>query len=127
VHDGTTGVYSNIFKFYTGYESKIENTGSLNISGYLLIQVQWYNTSNSTWEVADDTVNETTTPRIINSGEQFGLDTIFNGLLDTCDLSDYGNGTYRIHAALRDPDGNVLVCNDETDLEATYEFTVTFN
>jgi hypothetical protein len=125
VHDGTTGVYSNVCKFYTGYESKIENTGSTNISGYLLIQVQFYNTTNSTWVVADDTINETT-PRTINSGSQLGLDTVFNGLLDTSDFSDYGNGTYRIYAAFRNPDGNVLVCNDKTELEATYEFTITF-
>jgi hypothetical protein len=73
----------------------------------------------------DDTINETT-QRTINSGEKLGLDTVFNGLVDTQDLSDYGNGTYRIYAAFRDSDGNVLVCDDETELVATHEFTITF-
>jgi hypothetical protein len=125
VHDGKAGVYSGVYKFYTGRESKIENTGSTNISGYLLIQVQYYNTTNSTWVVADDAVNETTA-RMINSGGKLGLDTVFNGLVDTKDLSDYGNGTYRIYAALRDPDGDVLICNNDTELKATHEFTITF-
>ena len=89
-----------------------------------MIQVQYYNNS-STWIVADDTVNETT-PRTINSSEQFGLDTVFNGLVNTQDLSEFGNGTYRIYAAFRDPDGDVLVCDDENELVATYEFEITF-
>jgi hypothetical protein len=120
----TTGSYnvSSVYKFYTGYQSKIKNTGSTNIKGYLLIQVQYYN--GSTWIVADDTINETS-PRTINTGQQLALDTIFNGLVNTNDLT-YGNGTYRIYAAFRDPDGNILKCDDETELVATYEFTVTF-
>jgi hypothetical protein len=48
----------------------------------------------------------------------------FNGLVSTSDLSGYGNGTYRVYACFRDPDGNVLVCDDDSLMEATYEFTV---
>ncbi len=125
VSDGTDYVESSVYKFYTGYQSKIKNTGSYDIKGYLLIQVHYYNTTNSTWIVADDTINETT-PRTINTSGQLGLDTVFNGLLNTSVLSYYGNGTYRIYAAFRDIDGNVLVCNDESELNATYEFTITF-
>ncbi len=124
VSDNTSYNVSNIFKFYTGYQSKIKNTGSTNIKGYLLIQVQYYNNS-SAWIVADDTINETT-PRTVNAGQQLGLDTIFNGLVNTANLSSYGNGTYRIYAAFRDPNDNILKCDDETELVATYEFTVTF-
>jgi hypothetical protein len=125
VNDGKSTNVSDVFKFYTGYQSKIKNTGSTDIKGYLLIQVQYYNTSSSKWIVALDTINETT-PRTINSGEQFGLDTVFNGLVNTSSLSDFGSGSYRIYAAFRDPDDNVLICNDETELEVTYSFTVTF-
>ena len=39
VSDGTNTNISDVYKFYTGYESKIENTGTTNISGYLLMQV----------------------------------------------------------------------------------------
>jgi len=52
------------------------------------------------------------------------LDTIFNGLVNTSNLSEFGDGTYRVYAAFRDPDGDVLVCDDETVLEAWYEFEV---
>jgi hypothetical protein len=118
-----------VYKFYTGYRSKIVNTGSTAFKGYLLIQVQYYNNS-STWIVVDNTINENT-PRTVDYLDQQGqnvlaLDTIFNGLVNTANLSSYGNGTYRIYAAFRDPDGNILKCDDETELEAIYEFTITF-
>jgi hypothetical protein len=90
-----------------------------------LIQVQYYNTSDSTWVVADDTINEST-PRTIASSGKLGLDTIFNGNVNTTYLiKSFGTGTYRVYAAFRDPDGDVLVCDDESLLEASYQFTVT--
>ena len=70
-----------------------------------------------------------------NLNEEFGddpdydfiyIDTIFNGLVNTNDLT-YGSGTYRVYAAFRDPDGNILQCDDDTYLVATWEFTVTFS
>jgi hypothetical protein len=132
VTDGTASVESSVYKFYTGYESEIENTGSTNISGYLLIQVQYYNSSSECWVVDNDTVNESS-PRTIKwncptgPAEQniLALDTIFNGLVKISDLT-HGNGLYRVYAAFRDPDGNVLVTDDETPLEAWYEFNVNF-
>jgi hypothetical protein len=131
VTDGTNYAEENIYKFYTGWESKINNTGSTNIKGYLLIQVQFY--SGSTWVVVDDTINETTPRNILwedpggNPGQNIlALDTIFNGIVKTSDLPSPNSGTYRIYAALRDPEGNALVTDDETELEATYEFTITF-
>ncbi|MBU0497373.1 MAG: hypothetical protein KKG04_05395 [Candidatus Thermoplasmatota archaeon] len=132
VTDGTNYTLSNIYKFYTGYQSKITNTGVSSFKGYLLIQVQFYNTTSSNWTVADDTVNEST-PRTLmtvgspSSGWILGLDTIFNGLVNTDNLSSFGNGTYRIYAAFRDLYGNVLMCDDETLLEAYYEFDIAFS
>ncbi len=122
VTDGASSVESSVYKFYTGYESKIKNVGSTNISGYLLIQVQYYNASSKGWVVDNDTVNETT-PRTIVSGQQLALDTIFNGLVNTNDLI-CGDGLYRVYVAFRDPYGDVLVCDDVSLLEASYEFTV---
>jgi len=101
-------------------QSKIKNTGSTNISGYLLIQVQ-YNDSGD-WVVDNDTINETTT-RTINASDQLALDLIFNDLVSTDDLMN-GDGTYRVYTAFRDPDGDVLICDDETLLAAWYEFEV---
>ncbi len=59
------------------------------------------------------------------SCEQLGLDTIFNGLVNTWNLS-HGNGTYRVYVALRDPDDNVLINDDSTKMEAAFNFTVSF-
>jgi hypothetical protein len=124
VTDGSTITESSVYKFYTGYQSKIKNTGSMANNGYLLIQVQFYNTSLEEWVVANDTVNETTI-RTINSSEQLALDTIFNGLVNTSDLlSEFGSGTYRVYACFRDPDDDVLVCDDQSLMEASYGFTV---
>jgi len=123
----TTSSYniSDVYMFYTGSQSKIKNTDSTDIKGYMLMQVQYYNGTSEEWVIADNTVNETN-PRTINNGEQLALDNIFNGLVNTSDLSDYGNGTYRAYVAFRDPNGNILIGDDETELVATYEFTVTF-
>ena len=118
---------SDVFRFYTGYESMVENTGSTIISGFLLIQVQYYNTTLESWVVANDTINETNM-RTINSSEMLGLDTFFNGNVNSSYLlSLFGNGTYRVYAAFRDPDGNVLVCDDDSLMEVSYEFTINYN
>jgi hypothetical protein len=132
VTDGISTIVSDVFRFYTGYESKIVNNGSTDIKGYLLIQVQYYNTSSSTWVVADDTVNESD-PRTIywespggTPGQHIlALDTIFNGNVTTNYLvNNFGTGTYRVYAAFRDPDGDVLICDDESLMEDNYQFTV---
>ena len=101
-------------------QSKIKNTGSTNISGYLLMQVQYK--EGEEWVVDNDAVNESS-PRVIGVDEQLALDTIFNGLVNTNDLC-HGSGVYRVYAAFRNPDGDVLVCDDDSLLEASYEFSV---
>ncbi len=124
VSDGSSSVESSVYRFYTGVQSKIENTGNQSIKGYLLIQVHFYNTTFEDWVLANDTVNETSM-RTINVSEQLGLDTIFNGQVTTSDLlSGFGSGSYRVYVAFRDPDGNVLVCDDESLMEDSYEFAV---
>lgn len=116
---------SSVYRFYTGYQSKIENTGSTNLSGYLCMQIHYYNETSQNWTVVDEPVNEGI-PRMINAGQQFGLDTVFNGIINTSDLSEFGNGTYRVYAVLKDLYGYIMAMDDETELVATYEFTVTF-
>ena len=123
VSDGTNYKESDVFSFYTGYQSKIENTGSTNFTGYLLMQIEFYNTTNSTWIFEQIVVNETT-PRTINISDVLGLDTIFNAQNVSTSSFTIGDGTYRIYAAFRNPDGDVLVCDDESLLEASYQFTV---
>ena len=127
VSDGTNTNISDVYKFYTGYQSKIENTGSTNITGYLLMQIEFWNSTEELWVLADSTIDETS-PRTIDIGDVLALDTIFNGKVDTYNLTkDFGNGTYRVYASFRDPDGKILVCDNDTEMIATYEFTATFD
>ncbi len=124
-------VYSNEFlgmnppRLVINYrnQSKIKNTGSTDIQGYLLIQVQFYNSTQGKWLVDDDTINETT-PRTITTGNQLGLDTIFNGHVRASDLT-HGTGTYRVYAAFRDPEENILRTDDDTELAAWWQFSKT--
>ena len=87
------------------------------------MQVQYYNETLESWVVDNDTVNETT-PYIISSSSPLGLDTIFNGQVRASDLT-HGTGTYRVYAAFRDPEGNILKTDDETELEAWWLFSKT--
>ncbi|HIH28831.1 MAG TPA: hypothetical protein HA260_03400, partial [Thermoplasmata archaeon] len=125
-------VYSNEFlgmnppRLVINYrnQSKIKNTGSTDIKGYLLIQVQFYNSSQGKWLVDDDTINETST-RTITSGNHLALDRgIFNGNVRASDLT-HGTGTYRVYAAFRDPEENILRTDDDVDLEAWWQFSKT--
>ena len=127
-------VYSRDFIFsyppklviYYRNQSKIKNTGETDVNGYLLIQVQFYETGKGVaprWVVDNDTVNETT-PRTITSGNQLALDTIFNGQIRASDLT-HGTGIYRIYTAFRDPEGNILRTNDDIELEAWWQFSKT--
>jgi hypothetical protein len=123
VSDGTNTITSVVFSFYTGYQSKIENTGTTNFSGYLLIQIEYYNATTSTWILEQVVVNEST-PRTINTGSTLGLDTIFNPNDVSTSSFTNGDGTYRVYAAFRDPDGDILVCNDQSLMKESYQFTV---
>jgi hypothetical protein len=109
-------------------QSKISNLGSTSFKGYLLIQVKYFDDTMepASWIVANNTVVEDIA-RVIGVSEQFGLDTVFNDIVNTTDLLDsYGEGLYRVYAAFRDPDGDVLVCDNDSMLEATYEFTLAY-
>ncbi len=121
VSDGTNNVVSNPLSFYTGYESKIENTGSTDFKGYLLMQIEFYNTTNSTWVLEQEVVNETT-PRTINASDLLALDTIFNPHDVSTGSFSNGDGIYRVYVAFRDIYGDVLVCDDESLMEDNYQF-----
>ena len=87
------------------------------------MQIQFFDGYN--WVAVVDSPNETS-PRTILVGEQLSLDTVFNGKINTADLiKSHGTGLYRVYACFRDPDGDVLVCDDESLMEDSYEFAVT--
>jgi hypothetical protein len=125
VDDGTFSVWSDVYRFYTGVQSKLVNSGSTNISGFLLMQVQYSDPCGQPgeWVVDCEVVNETTS-RTVLGGDVLGLDSVFNGLVSTGDLSN-GNGTYRVYAAFCSSGGSVLVTDDEVVLACWYEFEVT--
>lgn len=104
-------------------QSKIKNTGLTNIKGYLLIQVQFYNTTQDKWVLDADTVNDTS-PLNINSGSQYPLDLSFNGRVRASDLK-HGVGRYRVYTAFRGPTGNILMTNNGTELKAWWQFNKT--
>jgi hypothetical protein len=126
VSDGEDYNESSVYRFYTGNQSKIKNVGSTGIKGYLLMQIEYYNTTSSTWILEQEVVNETTV-RTINAGSTLALDTIFNPYNVSTSSFTNGDGTYRVYASFRDPDGDALVCDDENLLEAYYQFTVSSN
>jgi hypothetical protein len=136
VTDGTNYTESDVYKFYTGCQSKIVNTGSYNFKGYLIINIDYYNDTSEDWELVFEVIDDTSPTTFLwadpfgaNGQHIFALDTIFNDLVNTSyitNYTDYGNGTYRVYVALTDPHGNVLIIDDETEIEATYEFTITF-
>jgi len=106
-------------------QSKIKNTGSTDIKGYLLMQVQYYDTGQFPphWIVDNDVVNETW-PRTITNGNQLALDLIFNDMIRASDLT-HGTGNYRVYAAFHDPGGNILRTDDAVELVSWWGFTKT--
>jgi len=114
-------VESPLFMFSTRNQSKLVNTGETDIRGYLLMQIQFWNTTQSKW--INDTVVVDDELFTIESGCLLHLDWYFNGKVKTSDLVN-GDGLYRVYAAFRDPDGETLICDDESLLEAWYEFEV---
>jgi hypothetical protein len=121
-HDQGLGYMPKLVIHYRN-QSKIKDIGSTNIKGYLLIQIQYYNTSQGNWMVDNDTVNETS-PRTINSGSQLGLDSIFNGKI-RASILQHGTGTYRVYTAFRDPNGNILKTSSGIFLNAWWQFSKT--
>jgi len=119
-NEGGSGYQPKLVISYRN-QSKIKNNGSTDIQGYLLIQVE-FNDSGS-WVLDREVINETT-PQEITSGDQLGLDKVFNGLLCASDLS-YGPGEYRVYTAFRDPDYNILRTDDGVELSAWWKFTLT--
>jgi hypothetical protein len=103
-------------------QSKIKNTGSADIKGFLHIQIQYYNIFQG-WVLDNDVINETS-PRTITSGNQLALDTIFNGHVRASDLA-HGIGTYRVYVTFRDPDGNILKTDSGVELKAWWQFSKT--
>lgn len=99
-------------------QSKINNTGSYDLWGYLYIAVDKY--SAGIWSTWDVVVNDTT-PRNISIGNYLAIDVVYNGAGGwTADT----NGTLRILAEFRDSDGDPLLNDDGSSMVVTTVFEV---
>lgn len=129
VSDSKGYTVSNVFKFYTGYQSKIANTGSYDCLGYLYMDVHKKNDSSGNWTVLMDIICDTIPLNLSTTGDNstIAFDSMFNGIFNSSELWYYGNGTYRLYVAFMNPHDEVLVTDDSRKLEATYEFEVTFD
>ena len=92
-------------------------------------EIQKYNATSETWDLVMLPIYESFTRTINYSGQgtELGLDTIFNGWLNSSYLDFDGNGTYQIYAAFNSPYGEPLFTDDLKKLEAAYEFTISFS
>ncbi|RKY41417.1 MAG: hypothetical protein DRP85_06410, partial [Candidatus Makaraimicrobium thalassicum] len=114
-----TNVWVDIIK---QQPSQLENTGSTNISGYLLMTVQT-NISGSWTHVStvlDDT--ETSTQRNISSGDTMDLASIWNA--DPWNTDSNQVGWYRVCAALTDDEGNILQGDNGNYINDTDNFEI---
>jgi hypothetical protein len=121
--DGTASTWSSVYKFYTGYQSKIENTGETTIKGYLLMQVQYYNETLESWIVDNDTVNETThgpSTAAVNWDLTRSSMERSEHQISPMDLVCIVSTQHSVT-----PEGNILNTSDETKLEAWWLFTKT--
>ena len=103
-------------------QSKIVNNGPTNASLYVLMKVQFYNSTAYSW-VDDDIVVDDTAPRNLSVGSMIKLDSLFNGKWNTANAS-FGTGSYRVWAAVTDDSENVLKNFDGSDLMAYSNFTI---
>jgi len=100
------------------YQSRAYNKLSTNISAYILMQIDYWNSSS--WVLEDIVVNSVKTR--INSTTNLKLDSLFNGNWNT-DNATNGDGTYRVYVAVVSSNGTVLKNKDNSDMVASYNFT----
>jgi len=102
-------------------QSKIQSESSCNISGYLLMRLD-YNDSGS-WYTVEEVINETA-PRTINASEYLKLDSIWNDHITVDNLTN-GSGMYRIYVAFRNSDWSVMQNEDSSYVEGYCTFNYT--
>ncbi len=102
-------------------ESKLTNTGSYNLTGYLLMRIQQY--SGGTWNDYGIPVVDDWVPRTIIPGNSLDISAVWvsNGAWDT---DSHDGGLYRVHSSIRNPDSGILTDTNGYNIEATYNFTI---
>ncbi len=105
-------------------ESWVRNLGPTNASIFLLIKVDYWNSTSLVWE-AEFTALDDITGRYTQGNDSYiALDQFFNGKYNSSENFTHGDGTYRIYAAVTDPENNVLQDVEGSSIEASYNFTI---
>ena len=102
--------------------SMIQNTGTVNITGYLLMKIQKLQGEEGSagdWADYRTVINETTARTILRD-KHLALDLIWNPYNVKIDES----GRYRVYGAFTDENGNVIQSYGEWPLSETYIFRV---
>ena len=108
-------------------ESRVINPGETNASIFLLLKVDYWNSTTLAWEPEFTTIDDDAGRFIQGNFSYIALDQFFNGKYNTSENFTHGDGTYRVYAAVTDPDNNVLQNMDGSYLEAEYNFTISEN
>ncbi|MBA7634502.1 hypothetical protein ES703_42087 [subsurface metagenome] len=102
-------------------KSMINNTGTVDVFGYLLMKVQKLEGGN--WIDAEIVVNDlsTSTLRTIEADSYLALDTLWK---DAGAYTTIETGTFRVYAALLTKNGNIMKNMNNENVEDSYEFNV---
>lgn len=111
------------YQFYPGVQSKIENTGDTDINGFLVVWLEEYNATSGNWSYLDELYRDATMRRV-NSSCSFGIDTVCNGLMNGSMFAGETGGVFRVYAGFYSLHDEVLVCSDDTELVAWWEFEI---
>ena len=111
------------YQFYPGVQSKIENMGDTDINGFLVVWLEEYNATSGNWSYLDELYRDATMRRV-NSSCSFGIDTVCNGLVNGSMLAGETGGVFRVYAGFYSMQNEVLVCSDDTELVAWWEFEI---
>jgi uncharacterized delta-60 repeat protein len=114
---------------FSGYQaseanqSKVQNNGTYNISFYLLMKTQSWD---SGWSDEDIIINDSdsSTLRTVEVNNLTKLDEIWNPKNYNSSNLTYGKSMYRVYVALQDPDGNILQDSQGNNLVASFNFTI---
>ena len=99
-------------------ESKILNTGSTGIKGYLIMQVQKF--TGGAWQVVDTVYNSLVT---IGANSEYTIHDIWNTI--GWNTAKNESGIYRAYTALTDSFGKILTNDNNENISATYNFSIT--
>jgi len=117
-----TELSEHIFEIFGTNESILWNKANDSISVYLLMKIQFYNSSSGEW-IDENIVYQSSNPINLSVNETIKLEDYFNGKWNTSQAS-HGSGLYRVWAAALDEKGDTIINKDGSLALSTYNFTI---